>query len=142
MVFRIKNEISNGIKVMAFGTFDRLHPGHLNFFGQAKKCGDYLVIVVARDINVKKIKGRFPKKNEKQRLAAIKKAGVGDKVLLGQIKNPYAVIKKEKPAVIALGYDQKSFSQGLGAKFPEIKIVRLKSFKPNIYKSSKINKEL
>ncbi|MBI2582387.1 adenylyltransferase/cytidyltransferase family protein, partial [Candidatus Woesearchaeota archaeon] len=29
-------------KVMCFGTFDLLHLGHLNYFQQAKKYGDYL----------------------------------------------------------------------------------------------------
>ena len=41
---------------MLFGTFDGLHEGHFDLFRQAKKYGDYLVVVVARDVNVKKIK--------------------------------------------------------------------------------------
>ena len=32
-------------KVMVFGTFDGVHPGHENFFEQAKQHGDYLIAV-------------------------------------------------------------------------------------------------
>ena len=43
-------------KVMCSGTFDGLHPGHFNFFKQAKSKGDYLTVIVARDENVEKIR--------------------------------------------------------------------------------------
>ena len=56
--------------VMVFGTFDILHPGHINFFKQAKKYGN-LIAVIARDRTVKQVKGRLPKYSEKQRLKAI-----------------------------------------------------------------------
>ena len=55
-------------KVMVFGTFDILHPGHLNFFKQAREFGNFLIAVIARDKTVLKIKGRLPKNNEKKRL--------------------------------------------------------------------------
>ncbi|HEY4500387.1 MAG TPA: adenylyltransferase/cytidyltransferase family protein, partial [Candidatus Paceibacterota bacterium] len=45
-------------RVMVFGTFDILHPGHLYFLRAAKKLGDYLIVSLARDVNVRKIKGR------------------------------------------------------------------------------------
>ena len=125
---------------MVFGTFDVIHPGHLNFFKQAKKFGRKLIVVVARDVNVKRIKGRLPKLDESERSEEVRKTikQSNDQTILGQIKNPYAVIKKEKPDVICLGYDQNSFSKGLKKKFPKIKIVRLKPYKADIYKSSKI----
>src|SRR3989338_7442094 len=49
-----------------FGTFDLLHPGHINFLNQAKKF-DQLIIVIGRDRTVKQIKGKLPKHTEKQR---------------------------------------------------------------------------
>jgi FAD synthetase len=124
------------LKVMVFGTFDGLHAGHLNFFKQAKKFGDQLMIVVARDQNVKKIKGHRPKLGERKRLKALKP--YGDKVILGGLNDPYAVIRRLDPDIICLGYDQKSFDKPLTKMFPKINIIRLKSFRPNIYKSSLI----
>jgi len=129
-------------KVMVFGTFDSLHPGHLNFFKQAKRIGNYLIVVVARDVNVKKIKGQLPRFNEDKRLSMLLAAEIADIAILGQIRNPYAVIRKYRPAIIALGYDQNSFTADLKKQFPNVKIVRLKPYKPEIYKSSITNKKL
>jgi len=131
-------------RVMVFGAFDGFHPGHLNFLKQAKKYGDYLIVVVARDQRVKKIKGRPPKKSEKERLEEIKRQKLVDLALLGQKKNPYQIIKKARPDVICLGYDQKIFTQNLPHFLKETglktKIYRLKPYKEKIYHSSIINK--
>jgi len=127
-------------KVIVFGTFDGLHAGHLNFFKQAKKLGDELIVVVARDVNVKKNKGKLPRFSERQRLSVILAKNVAEIAVLGQIRDPYAVIRKYQPDIIALGYDQNSFTNRLKIIFPKIKIVRLKPFKKRIYKSSLINK--
>ena len=124
-------------KVMCSGTFDGLHPGHLNFFTQAKDEGDYLTVVVARDINVKKIKGRLPKNNEQLRLREIKQVNIIDKAILGQTGNIYNIIKKIKPNIICLGYDQKTDRKKLVETFKG-SIVRLKPYKEDVYKSSKI----
>ena len=129
-------------KVMVFGTFDILHPGHLNFFKQAREFGNFLIAVIARDKTVLKIKGRLPKNNEKKRLKNLKNNNLIDKAVLGGLKDKYEIIKKFRPDVICLGYDQKTFTEGLKNKIKDfglkIKIVRLKSYKPEIYKSSKI----
>lgn len=123
---------------MVFGTFDILHEGHLNFFKQAREHGDYLMVVVARDVNTKKIKGELPLHSEDERLQAVGRVDMVDQVLLGHPDDPYYLIRQEKPDVIALGYDQESYDQPLYRLFPNIKIVRLKAYKPEIFKSSKL----
>ncbi len=123
-------------KVMVFGTFDILHKGHLNFFSQARKYGDYLIVIVARDKTVKEVKGRKTRNNEKKRLMAVRK--YADKAVLGYIRDKYKVIKKLKPDVICLGYDQKNFVKKL--EDFKIPVKKLKAFKPEKYKSSKIQK--
>ena len=70
-------------KVMVFGTFDLVHPGHLSFFRQAKKNGGFLIVVVARDRNSLEAKGRPPRNEEKKRLANIRKIKLVDKAILG-----------------------------------------------------------
>lgn len=125
---------------MVFGTFDGLHPGHLDFFKQAKDYGDYLTVVIGRDKNVLKIKGKLPKHSEANRLEKVVGCGLADRVIMGQIRDVYKIIRQEKPEVIALGYDQESYTYKLANEFPNIKIIRLKPFKPEIYKSSKLNK--
>ena len=127
---------------MVFGTFDIIHPGHLDFFRQAKKYGDYLIVVVGRDRTVKKVKGKPPEHNEKERLNQVKKIKLINKVVLGHLKNHYKIIQEYKPEVICLGYDQNSFVEGLSKALKifkiKTKIVRLKPFRQDIYKSSKL----
>jgi FAD synthetase len=125
-------------KIMVFGTFDILHKGHINKFKQAKKHGDSLIIVVARDDTVKKIKKRKPKHNEKTRLKAVKP--YADKAVLGYKADKYKIIEKYKPDIIALGYDQVSFTKNLGKELKKrklkTKIIKLKPYKAHKYKSS------
>lgn len=123
---------------MAFGTFDIFHKGHEKYLKQAKKLGNYLIVVIARNKTVAKVKGKLPKTPENVRLKRVAESGLADLVILGNISDKYAVIRVQKPDIIALGYDQKNFIDKLAVSFPKIKIVRLKPFKPSIYKSSKI----
>ncbi len=125
---------------MVFGTFDGLHKGHSDFFRQAKRYGDYLIVIVARDKTVKKLKGRLPLYNEKERLEAVKNSKSVDETKLGSKNNPYQIINKIKPEIICLGYDQKSFTNNLRGKLREMgletKVYRLKPYKPQKYHSS------
>lgn len=128
---------------MVFGAFRVLHPGHLYFFRQAKKYGNYLIVVIGRDATVKKIKGELPRFDEKARKKIIAALKIVDKTVLGDKKDWYKSILKNKPAVICLGYDQKvpkDFIKELKKRRIKAKIIRIKAFKPNKYKSSKILK--
>lgn len=123
---------------MCFGTFDRLHLGHLAYLKQAKANGDHLIVIVARDKNVKKIKGHLPKQTEKTRLKNIQEIDFVDQAILGQLKDRFKVVKKYQPDMICLGYDQRVDMDKLKS-YGDYKIKRLKAYKPHIYKSSKIN---
>ena len=126
---------------MVFGTFDGLHPGHMSFFKQAmtlaKPC--FLIISIARDKNVLKIKGQYPTLNEKQRMALVKKSGLANKVMLAGRENYLSHITKMHPDIIALGYDQRAYVKNLRRDLKNkkiaIKIVRLKPYKEKIYKN-------
>lgn len=132
--------------VLLFGTFDILHTGHLNVFKQARKLGDRVVVIVARDVNVKKIKGRAPINSEKERAELLRHITLIDQVIMGAKSNVYALIKKIKPQVIALGYDQNAYVDKLQEKLLEFKlhpkIVRLKPHNVQSKKSSKIKAQL
>lgn len=127
---------------MIFGTFDILHLGHLDLFRQARKLGDYLIVVVARDVNVKKIKKNQAINNEKERLELLQHIDLVDKAIWGDTRDVYKVIRTYKPDVIALGYDQKEFTDTLKDKIKEFKlaakVVRLKPYKAGTKKSGKI----
>lgn len=130
-------------KVMAFGSFDVLHEGHKRYLGQAKSYGDHLIVVVARDSNILKFKGKPPRNNERFRLEQIKKIDIVDEAVLGSENNIFDVLEKYKPEVICLGYDQKTAEESILKKELEkrkikAEIVRAKPYKEHIYKSSKL----
>lgn len=127
-------------RVMGFGTFDVLHPGHLYFLKELKNLGDELIIVIARDRNVEKIKGRLPKFNEQERLQAVKKTGIPNEVVLGAERDFHQVIKTHKPNILGFGYDQRVDIKAIERDFPEIKHKKIHAFHPEKYKSSLLKK--
>ncbi|MFH0854729.1 MAG: adenylyltransferase/cytidyltransferase family protein [bacterium] len=128
--------ILNKKTVLIFGTFDIFHKGHKNFIKQARSHGDYLIAVIARDKTAREIKGAYPMNNEKQRLNTLLESGLVDKATLGSLTDKYSAIRKYKPAVICLGYDQTHFIKQLYRKDWQGIVIRLKPYKPHIYKSS------
>lgn len=133
-------------KVMTFGTFDHFHAGHEYYLKQAKALGDMLIVIVARDKTVKRIKGSAPDYNEKERLKTVKACKIAEKVTLGEIEDKYEVIKRFKPEIIALGYDQFTFTYRLGKFLIDnkinAKIIRLKPYKPTVYKTTILKNEI
>ena len=132
---------------MVFGTFDGLHEGHSNFFKQSRKLSSspFLIVSLARDKNVVKIKGKLPDLNEKKRLILLKNNSLVDKVVLSGIKDHIPHILKESPDIIALGYDQKAYVKNLKKDLKNkgliVKIVRLKPYKKHIYKTHLLKKK-
>jgi FAD synthetase len=129
-------------KIMVFGTFDGLHEGHLNFFKQAKRLvkNSFLIVSIARDINVFKIKNFHPTLKERARFNLIKKCPLVDRVVLSGLHKHIPHILKERPDIIALGYDQRNYIKNLKKdlknKGLNVKIIRLKPHKKHIYKNS------
>jgi FAD synthetase len=94
------------VRVMATGVFDLLHPGHLFFLEEAKKLGDELVVVVARDQTARRLKHEpyVPEQIRREMVEALKPV---DRAVLGSATDIYQTVVEERPDIIALGYDQK-----------------------------------
>lgn len=129
---------------MTFGTFDGIHPGHKSFLKQAKKLGDYLLVVIARDYFVAKAKGKQPRAVESKRAKEVRDLSIADKVILGsKIHDYFQTLRTYKIDLIALGYDQKPKTHDLRKllrrhRLGNIKVVRLRGLRPEVYKSSKL----
>lgn len=127
---------------MVFGVFDGLHDGHLYFLKQAKTYGEALIAVVARDTSAETLKGRAPEENELERLRVITLLTFVDEAVLGDyMQGVYSALKKFRPAVICVGYDQDLLEQDLKEKMvsgtvPRIPIVRVTAHLPEILHSS------
>ncbi len=129
-------------RIMIFGTFDMVHEGHKHLFKQARELAEnpFLIVSIARDSNVERIKGRHPRHTQSERKKLVAKAVGVDKVVLGAVGDPIPHIKMEKPDLIALGYDQTAYVRGLRSSLKQAglktKVVRLKPHKPHLYKTS------
>ncbi|MBI2646898.1 FAD synthase [Candidatus Woesearchaeota archaeon] len=132
-------------KIMCTGTFDIIHPGHLYYLSEAKKYGDELIVVVARDETSKAFKGKNPLHNEKDRLEAVRMLKIVDKAVLGNKGDIFKIIEDLKPDIICLGYDQKVQMQQLEEELKKrgikAEIIRIDAYMPHLYKSSKLNKK-
>jgi len=90
--------------VIAQGTFDLLHPGHVHYLRDAAAMGDRLTVIVARRENVThKQPPVLPNRQRRDVVAAI---GVVDDAVVGHPEDIFAPIEELAPDVIALGHDQ------------------------------------
>lgn len=137
--------------VLASGVFDLLHLGHVKFLEEAKKSGGKnaeLLVIVARDSTVQRMKGRKPIMPEGQRRSLVESLRVVDEAVLGTEDFDIGeVIDRVKPDVIALGYDQtemearvREYINKLGLR---LRVVRLGKFENDeLSSSSKIREKI
>ena len=130
-------------RVLVFGTFDILHPGHVSLFRQARRRGDVLIAAVARDVFVAAFKQRPPRHDEGRRKAALEASGLVDEVYLGDRRpGSYAILRRARPEVVCFGHDQHlleaDLKAWLGRHGRTLELHRLRAYRPDIYKSSKL----
>jgi len=137
--------------VLATGAFDLLHYGHYRFLEEAKKSGGRnckLIVIIARDKTIKKRKDKRPILPEDQRRALVEALKPVDQAILGYERmNVEAVIRKIKPDVIAIGYDQrdmrKTVEEILRKGKSRVKIVQIGRFgSADLNSSSKIKRRV
>ncbi|MCL5680544.1 MAG: FAD synthase [Candidatus Thermoplasmatota archaeon] len=119
------------VKVMATGVFDILHPGHVHFLNEARKLGDELVVVVARDSVAEKMKRR-PFIPENIRLAMVSSLKPVDAAILGLEGNIYDILYLIRPDIIAIGYDQdfdeKKIVEEAKVRGLKVRVVRISKY--------------
>jgi len=147
----VKDALRDKVLILASGVFDLVHYGHIRFIEEAKKLGgenSRLVVIIARDKTVKRLKGRLPIIPEDQRRAVVESLKPVDEALLGYENLSFEeTIAKVKPDIIAVGYDQlsiendvKAFIQARGLT---IEVVRVGKFgRVDLDSSSKIKRKI
>jgi FAD synthetase len=113
---------------MASGVFDLIHLGHIHYLEEAKKLGDELVVVVARDSTVRREKHE-PITPEEFRRDLVESLKPVDKAVLGGEGDMFKVVEELEPDIIALGYDQYHDAERIEAELKkrglDIEVVRL-----------------
>lgn len=97
--------------VVAQGTFDILHPGHVHYLADSAAMGDRLHVIVARSENV--THKPAPILSGRQRRTMVDALAVVDEAHLGHPEDIFVPIERIDPDVIALGYDQHHDEEGL-----------------------------
>ncbi|MCI4321292.1 MAG: FAD synthase [Thermoplasmata archaeon] len=129
------------VRVMATGVFDLLHPGHVFFLTEARKLGDDLVVVVARDQTARRLK-REPYVAEHIRREMVEALKPVDRAVLGSQTDIYETVVREKPQIIALGYNQqwneREVENECARRGVPVKVVRLGAYPHNELATRKI----
>ena len=130
-------------RVLVFGTFDALHPGHIHFLRQARKHGSWLVASVARDQFVRNHKQREPFDHETKRLLSLLDSSLVDEAYFSdEAVGSFQIVLRSRPDVICVGHDQGSLKTHLEEWLQEhrldIPVELMAPHHPERYKSSKI----
>jgi FAD synthetase len=96
--------MSDAVRVVAQGTFDILHPGHIHYLREAKAMGDELHVILARSANV--THKAPPILSDEQRREMVAALDPVDKAHLGHLEDFFVPIQRIDPDVIVLGHDQ------------------------------------
>jgi FAD synthetase len=137
--------------VLASGTFDLLHFGHVKYLEEAKKAGGKnaeLIVIVARDSTVEKRKGKKTVMPEDQRRSLVESLKVVDEAILGfEDFSIDKVIEKINPDVIAVGHDQEGIERevrkAVAEKKLNVQVAKIGRFgKKELNSSSKIMRKI
>lgn len=91
-------------RVLAQGTFDILHPGHIHYLKEAAKMGSELYVIVARRSNVShKDPPILPDRQRRDVLSALE---VVDEAVIGHETDIFIPVEEIDPDIVVLGHDQ------------------------------------
>lgn len=93
--------------VVAFGTFDIIHPGHISYLEYARSLGDALVVIVTPDRAVIRRKGERALFNEKERILLVASLRCVESAMLGDRDDSWDTVVGLHADVACFGYDQK-----------------------------------
>jgi rfaE bifunctional protein nucleotidyltransferase chain/domain len=88
--------------VHCHGVFDLVHPGHINYFEQAKKLADILYVGVIADLFVKKGPDR-PRFKQDVRMPWVAALECVDYVVLNEEEGPWSLMRACRPHYYAKG---------------------------------------
>jgi rfaE bifunctional protein nucleotidyltransferase chain/domain len=108
--------------VHCHGVFDFVHPGHINYFEQAKKIGDIVYVGILADRFVKKGPGRprFPEAVRQKWVASLECV---DYVVLNEEEGPWSLMRLIRPNFYTKGESEEPKLRDLNSRLIEDKQV-------------------
>jgi len=127
-------------RVVATGTFDILHTGHLYYLEESRRLGDELYVIVARDVNVKhKPRPVVPEEQRLKMVAALKPV---DHAVLGDLTDMFLPVREIHPSVITIGFnqhfDEEKLRAELRARTISCDVVRIGKYAEDTYCSTSL----
>lgn len=118
-------------KVLVGGCFDILHFGHISFLKEARKKGDYLVVLLESDEHLRKHKGpNRPIHTQEQRKEMLEALEFVDEVIslpvMKEDKDYFDLVQKINPNVLAttegdpIGDKKRKQAELVGAEYVEL----------------------
>lgn len=115
-------------RIMAQGTFDLLHPGHLYYLRESAELGDELYVVISRDSRLEGKKDVvMPEEDRKTVVNALEMV---EEAVLGSENSIFDSVERIQPDIVTLGYDQDFDEEELEEKLEEegfggVEVVRI-----------------
>lgn len=91
-------------RVLANGTFDFLHPGHIHYLEESAALGDELVVVIACDSRVGEEKEL--RLDEEARRSVVAALQMVDTAIVGSEEDILDTVAEVEPDIVTLGHDQ------------------------------------
>jgi cytidyltransferase-like protein len=123
------------MRALVFGVFDGLHDGHIFFLRECLKRSDELLVVIAHDEAVLKLKNKAPRVPFSERMQAVLNFDNRIHAIPGDLEEgSWRVLINAQPDIVFLGYDQTRIADEL--KKMRIRFDFIESFQPSVFKSS------
>lgn len=100
-------------RVVAQGTFDVIHPGHIHYLREAATMGEELHVIVARRENV--THKDPPLLPDRQRRDVVQALEPVDEARIGHREDIFVPVEDIDPDVVVLGHDQHHDEEAIGA---------------------------
>lgn len=145
---------SEPVRIFIGGTFDGLHRGHLFLFEFARRRGlamgrrlgregVRLSVAIARDESVARIKHRPPHQSHDERRALVAALRIVDDAFVGAPNEFLKSVRRVKPDLIVLGYDQRgSWEATLREAGILARVIRCPPYGARLLKSSMMRSDL
>lgn len=129
-------------KVVVFGTFDIMHPGHVVVLSKASKLGE-VHVVLTTDEMVQHFKSKLPVHPFSERKKRLEKMTIVEQVIPSDtVPNSYSTLNQIQPDNVILGYDQTHMRRKILDKMRDLglrcKISVMPAYRRSVYKSAKL----